>query len=146
MTSDPKDQKQDGKEEEKEADNFKEVAARAQADLQNFKTRMQKEAQELRKFAAVPFILNLLPVYDDLSRGVDHDEGFKQVLEKLEKVFIDAGLTKMTPMGSAIDPSKHEVVNTAPGEKDIVTEVHQDGFELHGKVVRPAKVQVGDGS
>ena len=137
---------QDDKGEDKEIDNFKEIAARAQADLQNFKTRMQKEAQELRKFAAVPFILNLLPVYDDLARGTGHDEGFKQVLEKLEKVFTDAGLKKMEPMGSSVDPAKHEVINTAPGEKDIVTEVHQDGFELHGKVIRPAKVQVGDGS
>src|SRR3989344_3208364 len=115
---------------------LKDTAARAQADLLNFKDRMKREGEELRKFAALPFILELLPVRDDLVRAAGHDSasGLKQILLK-----IDA-------LGKKMDPERHQIVNTGAGEKDIVTLVHEEGFLLHGKVLRPAKVQVGDGN
>lgn len=124
------------------------IAARAQADLQNFKARMQKDAQELGKFAIAPLLLTLLPVLDDLKRAEHHAEnidGLTQVTSKLEKVLTNAGLQKIESIGQKIDPLRHEVLTTAEGEKDVILEVHEEGYELHGKILRPAKVVVGSG-
>ena len=125
------------------------IAARAQADLQNFKARMKNEAKELGKFAVVPLLLSLLPVHDDLARAVEHageNDGLSQILAKLEKIFVDAHLKKMKSLGQKVDPQKHEVLAITKGEKDIITEVHEEGYELHGRVLRPAKVIAGEGS
>ena len=124
------------------------TAARAQADLLNYKDRMKREGEELRKFAGLPFILELLPVRDDLVRASGHDSayGLKQILLKVDALLRDAGVEKIEALGRKMDPERHQIVNTGPGEKDIVTMVHEEGFLLHGKVLRPAKVQVGDGS
>lgn len=122
------------------------LAARAQADLQNSKMRMEREAEDLRKFAIVPLLLTLLPIRDDLSRAAAKDsEGVKQILDKLDKVFSSVGLKRMEALGKPADPAKHEIINAGPGEKDLVTNVHEEGYELHGRVLRPAKVQVGNG-
>jgi len=127
---------------------LKDTAARAQADLLNFKDRMKREGEELRKFAALPFILELLPVRDDLVRAAGHDSasGLKQILLKIDALLRDAGVEKIDALGKKMDPERHQIVNTGAGEKDIVTLVHEEGFLLHGKVLRPAKVQVGDGN
>lgn len=123
------------------------IAARAQADLLNFKDRMKRESDELRKFAIVPLILQLLPMYDDLSRAAAHEKsGTLQILAKLERVLADASVKRIEALEKKADPAKHEIVNTGPGEQDVVTHVHEEGFELYGRVLRPAKVQVGDGT
>ncbi len=122
------------------------LAARAQADLQNSKIRMEREAEDLRKYAVVPLLLALLPVRDDLARASQSGEkGVKQILDKLDKVFSNVGLKCMDALGKPVDPSRHEIINAGSGEKDIVTAIHEEGYELHGRVLRPAKVQVGNG-
>ena len=140
------------------------IAGRAQADLQNSKIRMEREAEDLRKYAVVPLLLALLPVRDDLARALNHSldltetskkssgsgqdsdhNGIRQILDKLDKVFASIGLKRMEALGKPVDPSRHEIINAGPGEKDIVTAIHEEGYELHGRVLRPAKVQVGNG-
>ena len=133
----------------KQVERLTDLAARAQADLQNFKARREKDSEELRKFANVPLLLKLLPVRDDLARAAlahPHDTGYRQILEKLDKVLTEAGVQKIEALGQLLDTAKHEVVNTGAGEKDIVTAVHEEGYELSGRVLRPSKVQVGDGA
>ena len=124
------------------------LAARAQADLQNSKIRMERETQDMRKFATVPLLLALLPVRDDLVRATKQEGengASKQILAKLDKVLLEAGLTPLEALGKTADPSKHEILHAGPGPKDIVIAVHEEGYELHGKVLKPAKVQVGNG-
>ena len=133
----------------KQVERLTDLAARAQADLQNFKARQGKDGEELRKFANVPLLLKLLPVRDDLARAAivhPQDPGYRQIVEKLDKVLTEAGVQKIEALGQFLDTAKHEVVNTSPGEKDIVTAVHEEGYELHGRVLRPSKVQVGEGN
>lgn len=134
------------------------LAARAQADLQNFKMRMEREAADLRKFVVAPLAMRLLPVRDDLARALHHSRssgtgqaadnhhGLQQILEKLDKVLGEAGVKRIDALGNLFDPTKHEVLNTIPGEKDRVLAVFEEGYELQGRILRPAKVQVGDGS
>ena len=135
---------------------MKELAARAQADLQNARERMRREAQEVRAFALEGMFLKLLPTVDNLRRAFDHlpadlaahewVRGLRAVEQAMAKDFADSGLRKMECMGQAADPHRHEVLASRPGAKDVILAVVGDGYELHGKMLRPAKVIVGDGT
>lgn len=133
---------------EKQVARLTDIAARAQADLQNFKMRMERDASDLRVFVQSGMLLKIIPILDDLRRAMNHApsrEGLEHILGKLEKVLSDAGAKKIEAVGKPVDPLRHEVINSGPGEKGIITAVHEEGYELSGRVLRPAKVQVGDG-
>lgn len=138
-----------------EVQTFKELAARAQADLQNARARMGKEAEEMRVFAAELLIRQLLPTIDSLRRACRHlpadlqsHEWVKGVLST-EQEFLrqlkSIGCESIDAMGKSVDPLQHEVLLTVPGEEGEVIEVIEDGYLFHGKVLRPAKVKVGQG-
>ncbi len=140
-----------------------EVASRAQAELQNAKIRMDKETQEMRKYAAANVFINLLPTIDNLQRALRHlpkelekNSGIpKEFLEwtqgivALEQQFLkqvgEMGLKRFESVGKSVDPKRHEVLMEVPGEAGKVIEVIEDGYELHGRILRPAKVKVGVG-
>ncbi len=141
---------------EAELANMKDIAARAQADLQNAKDRLQREADDLRRFAVAGIIMRLLPTVDNFQRAfahlpaelATHDwiKGVQAMEQDLIKILSDAGLTKIDSLGQPVDPAKHEVLQTGPGEQGKVVEVFEDGYELNGKILRVAKVKVGDGN
>ncbi len=130
-----------------------EIASRAQAELQNAKARLEREAGDLRKFASEAVLMRLLPTIDNLQRALRH---LPKDLEKndwvrgivaLEHDFLkqvgDMGLKRFDSLGQTVDAARHEVLMQAAGKEGTVVEVLEDGYELHGKVVRPAKVKVG---
>ncbi len=131
------------------------MAARAQAELQNAKIRLDREAQDLRKFAAEGVLLRLLPTVDNLQRAlkalpediVTHPwvQGIVAVEQDFLKQIGDMGLRRFESLGKSVDAERHEVLMQGDGEGGTVTEVFEDGYELHGKVVRPAKVKAGGG-
>ncbi len=141
---------------EDELARIKEIAARSQADLQNAKDRLEREGQELRKFAVVGMLNELIPTVDNFQRAFQHlpeelkDHDWVKGIEVMEQELLhklnEAGLKKIEVLGQPVDPQKHEVLQMGPGEKDIVTEVFEEGYECNGKILRPAKVMVGDGS
>lgn len=131
------------------------VAGRAQAELLNAKARLEKEGAEIRTYAAEVALLKLLPTIDNFQRALKHlpadikDHQWVRGVVALEQNFLkqvtDMGLEKFESLGQVIDTSRHEVIMEGPGEKGKVAEVLEDGYELHGKVIRPAKVKVGSG-
>ncbi len=132
------------------------VASRAQAELQNAKARQEREAGELRKYASEAVLMKLLPTIDNLQRALKHlpkelesSEWVKGIVA-LEQQFIkqvsDMGLKRFESVGQPLDAERHEVLMQGAGDAGKVVEVIEDGYELHGKVVRPAKVKVGDGA
>ncbi len=141
-----------------------EIASRAQAELQNAKIRMEKEAADIRKFASEMVFMKLLPTIDNLQRALRHlpveiekSQGAPPKLLEwvkgivaLEQEFLkqvgEMGLKRFHCLGQPVDAARHEVLMAVPGEAGKVIEVIEDGYELHGKVLRPAKVKVGDGS
>lgn len=139
-----------------ELERLKELAARAQADLQNAKGRMEKEAQEMRTYAVESMVGRLLPTVDNFQRAFAHlpedlkDHDWVKGLQAVEQAFIrelsDVGLHQIESLGQPINPEHHEVLQAGPGEKDVITEVFDEGYLLHEKVLRPAKVKVGDGT
>ncbi len=132
------------------------VAGRAQADLQNAKTRMQRDGDEIRKYAAESVLRRLLPVVDNFQRAFGHlseelkandwVRGVQAIEQTLLKELAEMGLTKMQTLGEQVDAAKHEVLTVGPGTEGEVIEIFEDGYELNGKVIRPAKVRVGGGA
>lgn len=132
-----------------------EVASRAQAELQNAKIRLEREATEMRKFAAEAVLLKFLPTIDNLQRALKslpkdlEANGWVKGIVALEQEFLkqvgEMGLKRFESLGQPIDSSRHEVLMQGAGVADTVVEVLEDGYELHGKVVRPAKVKAGGG-
>lgn len=141
---------------QQENERLKELAARAQADLQNAKQRLEREAGDSRRYASEGLLRTLLPTIDNLQRAFIHlpeelasNEWVKGV-QAVEKAFMQdiqaAGLQPIIPLGETVDPNKHEVLQMAPGDEGVILEVYEAGYMLHDKVLRPAKVKVGDGT
>ncbi|MFH0769974.1 MAG: nucleotide exchange factor GrpE [Candidatus Peregrinibacteria bacterium] len=136
-----------------EVNRFKDIAGRAQADLQNAKDRMQREARDLRRFAMESMFIALLPTFDNFDRafknlpedlkGHSWVQGVSAIEQELTRQLSSMGLRKMECFGQSVDPMKHEVLQTGPGEEGKILEVFDDGYELNGKVLRPAKVKMG---
>lgn len=131
------------------------VASRAQAELQNAKARLEREAGELRKFASEAVLLRLLPTIDNLQRALKHlpedleknewVRGMLSVEQEFLKQVGDMGLKRFESVGQPVDSERHEVLMQVKGDEGKVVEVLEDGYELHGKVVRVAKVKAGGG-
>jgi len=149
----PQKKKSDGSDEELKK--LKEMAARAQADLQNAKERMQKEGEDIRTFAQAGLVMKLLPTIDNFQRAFEHlpedlegnewVQGLFAIEQGLVKELEGVGLSKIPSLGEVADPQKHEVLQVAEGDKDVIVQVLEEGYELNGKVLRPAKVVVGQG-
>lgn len=141
---------------QEEANMFREVAARAQADMVNFKRRMEQQEKEYRQFAITSTLLSFLPVLDNMNRALAHlteeqavsdlGKGLVAVRDQFLSVLEGMGVRKVpVEVGTQLNPTYHEVVMQAPGAKDTILQIFEDGYMLHERVVRPAKVQVGSG-
>ncbi|MBI3332402.1 nucleotide exchange factor GrpE [Candidatus Peregrinibacteria bacterium] len=131
------------------------LAGRAQADLQNAKIRMEKDRDDLGKFATESVLKKLLPVIDHFQRAFqhlpedlkDHEwvKGVAAIEQDFTRLLSELGLRKIESLGADVDTAKHEVLTIGPGEEGKILEVFEEGYELNGRVLRPAKVKVGDG-
>ncbi|OOE63978.1 MULTISPECIES: nucleotide exchange factor GrpE [Salinivibrio] len=129
---------------------------RARADVDNMRRRTEQEVDKARKFALEKFAGELLPVIDNLERAVEmadkEDESIKPMVEGVEltlKTMMDTidkfGLKAIDPQGQPFDPELHQAMTiqeSAEHEPNTVMMVMQKGYELNGRVVRPAMVMV----
>ncbi len=128
---------------------------RAQADLENYKKRVEQERAEAARFACLPVVLNILPVLDDMERALQAipeklahlswTEGIRLIYRKLQATLEAQGVCEIKAQGEAFDPCVHEAVGQACGEEGAVIEEVQKGYTLHGRVIRPTCVIVGSG-
>ncbi len=135
---------------------LKDIAGRAQADLQNAKQRLEREAADLRAYAGEGVIRRILPTLDNFQRafslvpaevaGHEWVKGVTAIEQDLLKQVSEMGLERMKSLGETVDPAKHEVVTLGPGKEGAVIDILEEGYLLNGKVIRPAKVRAGDGS
>ncbi|MDE7426483.1 MAG: nucleotide exchange factor GrpE [Muribaculaceae bacterium] len=128
------------------------------ADFDNFRKRVVKEKAELIKNGAEKVLLGLLPIVDDFERGLeatkDADdasavrEGMELIYNKLVKYLDNNGVKAMDSTGKDFDADLHEAIATipAPSEelKGKVVDTTQKGYTLNDKVLRHAKVAVGE--
>jgi molecular chaperone GrpE len=128
---------------------------RAEADLQNYRKRSEKERMELAKFGAASVMHSLLPVLDDLERALQTcpdpcyrltwTEGVALIERKLRILLEQHGLKEIDALGKPFDPATHEALleeETAAYPEGHVTAVLQKGYKLHDRVLRPAVVKV----
>jgi molecular chaperone GrpE len=128
---------------------------RAQADFINYKRRNEQERQEFNAFANANLILGLLPVLDDLERAIKsiphkfahHEwvEGVRLVERKFKTILEGQGVKPIKALGETFDPNFHEALRQDKGKKDIIIEEFQKGYMFNDKLLRPARVVVGNG-
>jgi len=121
---------------------------RALADYDNLCKRTVKEKKELVRLAHAGLIDKLLPILDSLEKCDQHfqDKGLNLVLDQLKKVLFSEGLEKIKVLGRKFNPEKMDAVEMVAGDRDRVVKVVLQGYLLNGKILRPAKVKVGQGN
>lgn len=131
---------------------------RLYSEFDNYRKRMIREKAELSKTASEEIILSLLPVLDDLERAISSfavtdsadplKEGTQLIYNKLKNNLQQKGLQETEAMGMPFDTDYHEAIANvqAPDDamKNKIINVTQKGYSLNGKVIRFAKVVVGN--
>lgn len=127
---------------------------RKQAELDNFRKRMQREKEEFLQHANADMIRSLLPVLDGFERALAHRDAstpqqFVAGVELIHRELFDAlgraGVTPVEAKGRQFDPHLHQAVESveSPGHKDQeVVEELQRGYMLKNRLLRPAIVKV----
>lgn len=127
---------------------------RAVADLENVRKRAQRDVENASRYGLEKFAAELLPVRDSLELAVansaDADAhslaaGQEATLQLLAKAFEKLGVKQINPQGEPFDPSVHEAMMVQPSataEPNSVLQVVQSGYELNGRLLRPARVIV----
>jgi len=143
-------------EEKEKAEKYLANWQRSQADFSNYKKRIEQEKGEIVEFANSIFILNLLPIVDDLERAfvslpqqlakISWIDGIRLSYNKLKAALEAQGLSEIKAKGELFDPHLHEAVMRQEGEEGIVVEEIQKGYKLKDKVIRPSMVVVGEGT
>ncbi len=138
----------------KERDEYLEGWQRTKADFVNAKKRLEGERLADAAFAASGLLATLLPVLDSFEAALTHansgesfSEGIRNTYAQLVRVLEGAGVQSFDPKGLPFDPALHEPVDVVEVDSanmdNIVTNVHQKGYTMKGKVIRPARVSVG---
>ena len=135
---------------------LKDQYLRKMADFENLRKRTIKEKTELILNGGKDVIESLLPVLDDLERALDNvdktddvaaiKEGIHLIVDKLAKALAAKGLKKMETEGQEFDTDFHEAVTLFPGapeQKNKIIDCVQTGYFLNERVLRHAKVVVG---
>ena len=139
-----------------QAQQERERAIRAAAEMENLRRRAAMDVEKAHKFALEKFAGELLPVIDSLERALEmsdrENEQLKPTLEGVEltlRSMLNAvgkfGVLPIDPQGEGFDPNRHQAMsmvenpNVAP---NTVLAVIQKGYELNGRVIRPAMVML----
>ena len=122
---------------------------RAQANFANLRRRDEEAKSEFVKFANLSFVQELIPVLDSFNLALAHgNKDVKPVYDQFFSILKQNGLEELNPMDETFDPKYHEAIGVVPTdepEKDHkILEVIQKGYILVGKIIRPAKVKIGE--
>jgi len=129
---------------------------RMQADMDNLRKRLMREHEKARLRTLERFMGDLLPVRDSLERGLEAAsdpaatvealrEGKQLIMKMLTKAMGDHGLKVIDPAGEVFDPEKHEALTMMTSDQhdeNTVIDVIEKGYQLHDRLIRPAKVVV----
>ena len=131
---------------------------RAMAEMENIKRRASRDVENARKYSVEKFASDLLPVVDSLEQGIETSQGttdisaLREGMEMTNKMLISTlekqGLIQVHPMGEKFNPEYHEamaMVESMDIAEDHVMTVFQKGYQLNGRLVRPARVVVSRG-
>lgn len=143
---------------EQEVLRYRDLALRAQADLDNYRKRMVREKEESIRYANTSLLERLLPVLDSFELGLQAArkaggaealvQGFGMVEKQLQDFLRESGLDAVPGEGSPFDPNLHEAVSHQPHPEVPEGHVSQQirrGYKLRDRLLRPATVVVSKG-
>ena len=130
---------------------------RLYSDFDNFRKRTAKEKVELIQTGGEDVFKNILPVLDDFERAIKANtetadikavnDGVNLVYNKFKSTLTQKGLEEMKSIGEVFNPDLHEAITNipAPSEdmKGKIVEELEKGYMLNGKIIRFAKVVIG---
>lgn len=139
--------------------NAKQDVLYAQAETQNVRRRMEKEAQDAKAYAATGFARDVLSVSDNLTRaleaipaGMRESDAMKPLVtgleatgRELESVFAKNGIARIAAMGMPLDPNQHQAmveIPSADAEPGTIVAEMQAGYMIKDRLLRPALVGV----
>ncbi|MBI4089848.1 MAG: nucleotide exchange factor GrpE [Candidatus Kerfeldbacteria bacterium] len=130
---------------------------RAKADYLNLKKQAEKENAELAKFANAALIIELLPIYDNLKRAIQHIpaeqrqvewvKGINHILQQFKQLFASLGLEEIKTVGQPFNHELHHAVGKVKRNDlapNMVAEEVKSGFLMHGRMITPAQVRVAE--
>ncbi|MGL5293741.1 MAG: nucleotide exchange factor GrpE [Aeromonas sp.] len=134
----------------------REQAIRAAAEMENLRRRTVQDVEKAHKFALEKFASELLPVLDNLERAIelaDKDsealkpmiEGVELTLKSMQSGVAKFGLVALDPTNQPFDPNAHQAMSMIPSADvapNTVIAVMQKGYDLNGRVIRPAMVMI----
>jgi molecular chaperone GrpE len=142
---------------------YKDRWLRAEADLQNFRRRAQRDVEEARRTAEERVLLEIVAAIDDLERALDsaraaaaadaYVQGVQLVAQRLSEYLARQGVTALDPLGQPFDPRFHEALLEVPAAEGArpgdVVQVALKGYRRGERALRAARVVVarrGDGA
>jgi molecular chaperone GrpE len=140
------------REAEQKAAEYKNGWARAQADFQNYKKRLERDNELTYISMKGDIIKKILPALDDLERALQNRpadngwaDGIELIARKLQNVLESEGIKRIEAEGAEFDPNFHEAISHEPADgikSGFVIGVVQNGYMLGERVIRPALVRV----
>lgn len=135
---------------------LKEAFLREQADLENQRRRLKRDVENAQKFALERFVNELLPIKDSMEMGQEAAakedvevealrEGGELIMKMMSSALEKFGIAEVPAEGEKFNPELHEAMSMVPvpgAEPNTVLMVHQKGYTLNGRLVRPARVIV----
>ena len=127
---------------------------RVNADLDNALKRTFSEVEKAHKYGIEKLLIELLPIIDNLESAISNlsenatkedKEGIELTLKSFESTLDKFGLVPIYPDNEEFNPEKHEAVSMEEDDKKkdgYIGKVFQRGWELHSRVLRPARVTV----
>ena len=138
-----------------DSEHWKNEYYRAYADTQNLRKSLEKEHSDIIKYRAMGFIEDLLPVLDSFHMALANEPtsqelknylvGFQFVYRNLVSVLENEGVKEISPsIGDKFSDKTMNAVDVTvqEGEENLVAKVYAKGYELHGRLIRPAQVSV----
>ncbi|MCL2861882.1 MAG: nucleotide exchange factor GrpE [Firmicutes bacterium] len=129
------------------------LAARMQADFENYRKRTKEAESRLKEDGIVEVLSRILPCLDTFKHGIKHitDEtiadGVKMIYRQFNEVIAGFGVVEVPALGEQFDPNLHEAVMRVkvkdPENVNIVVEVFKKGYKLGDRVIRHSVVKVG---
>lgn len=140
---------------EEELARLRESLARAQADYSNLLKRVDRDKADMTSFITANIIKKFLPTIDNLDRALasvpaditSHawTDGIRATAQAFSKQLDGFGVHTFESLGQEVDADKHEVMSQSAGKEDIIIAEFEKGYMLHDRVIRHAKVIVGNG-
>ena len=131
---------------------------RSVADLENYRRRMVREKDELRKNATYSMVEDFLPIIDNMTLGIEsakkHEasedilKGFEMVAAQIRSIFLSHEVEELNPIGEVFNPNVHECVSLMASDEvaeNHIINVVRVGYQLKERLLRAASVVVSSG-